>query len=329
MGRTAITHLFEAFTSKKVWIVGDVMIDAYYWGKVNRISPEAPVPVVEVTHREERLGGAANVALNVKALGAEPIICCVVGEDDKGQAMEDLFDRHQFRKDGVVHSSERPTTVKTRIISGGQHILRVDEETTRELSGEEEQLFISRMRALFERETPDVIILEDYNKGVLTQGVIRYIIDEANKRNIPTTVDPKKENFFSYEGCTLFKPNLKELREGTKIDFDKSDDEALIRAINAMEGKLGNRISLVTLSELGVLIKEQDSHIHIPAHRREILDVSGAGDTVISVASLVLACGGTLEQIAQIANLAGGMVCEKTGVVPVDKEDLLQEAERL
>lgn len=329
MSTTDYKSLFDQFNDLNVWVVGDVMIDAYYWGKVDRISPEAPVPVVEVANKEERLGGAANVALNVKALGATPIICSVVGDDDKGKVINQLFEKRGFSNKGVICSNERPTTVKTRIISGGQHMLRVDEETTAGLSDHEEKLFLDRMTAMFNEQAPDVIILEDYNKGVLTKSVIDFVIDEANKRNIPTTVDPKKENFYAYSKCTLFKPNLKELREGTKQDFDKSDDIAMIAAIQVMEDKLNNKMSLVTLSELGVVIKEKDSKVHVPAHKRKILDVSGAGDTVISVASLVLACGGSLENIAQLSNLAGGMVCEKTGVVPIDKQALLNEAERL
>lgn len=311
------------------WVIGDVMIDAYYWGHVNRISPEAPVPVVEVSKKDERLGGAANVALNLLALGAKPLICSVVGKDDKGSLIQRLFEAEGFSSLGILTSEERPTTVKTRIISGGQHMMRVDEETTANLSTSEENAFLDKLMGLFDSHTPEVIVLEDYNKGVLTERVIRAVIDEANKRGIPTTVDPKKENFFSYTECTLFKPNLKELKEGIKIDFDKNDSTALLAAISTMEKQLGNKLSLVTLSELGVLIKEGDKHYSVPAHHREIVDVSGAGDTVISVASLALAAGARPEIIAGLSNLAGGMVCEKTGVVPINKEKLMAEAERL
>jgi D-glycero-beta-D-manno-heptose-7-phosphate kinase len=329
LGTSDIKLLFQKFEHMNAWVIGDVMIDAYYWGHVNRISPEAPVPVVEVSKKDERLGGAANVALNLLALGAKPLICSVVGKDDKGSLIQRLFEAEGFSSLGILASEERPTTVKTRIISGGQHMMRVDEETTANLSTSEENAFLEKLMGLFDSHPPEVIVLEDYNKGVLTERVIRTVIDEANKRGIPTTVDPKKENFFSYTGCTLFKPNLKELKEGTKIDFDKNDPTALLAAISAMEKQLGNKLSLVTLSELGVLIKEGDKHYSVPAHHREIVDVSGAGDTVISVASLALAAGAPPELIAGLSNLAGGMVCEKTGVVPINKEKLMAEAERL
>ncbi|MFT5185037.1 MAG: rfaE bifunctional protein kinase chain/domain, partial [Flavobacteriales bacterium] len=275
------------------------------------------------------LGGAANVALNMLALGATPLILSVVGKDEKGEVIQRLLDKRGFSNEGILASTERPTTVKTRVISGGQHMMRVDEETTAALSVKEESAFIELVIQLFETHTPDVIVLEDYNKGVLTGKVISTVIAEANSRGIPTTVDPKKDNFFSYKDCSLFKPNLKELREGTKIDFDKNDTQALLGAISAMEAKLNNGLSLVTLSELGVLIKQGNEHFAIPAHRREIVDVSGAGDTVISVASLALAAGANPKLIAGLSNLAGGMVCEKTGVVPIDKDKLKAEAERL
>ncbi|MFT4679146.1 MAG: rfaE bifunctional protein kinase chain/domain [Flavobacteriales bacterium] len=329
MSTSEINQLFQKFEHMNAWVIGDVMIDAYYWGHVNRISPEAPVPVVEVSEKDERLGGAANVALNMLALGATPLILSVVGKDEKGEVIQRLLDKRGFSNEGILASTERPTTVKTRVISGGQHMMRVDEETTAALSVKEESAFIELVIQLFETHTPDVIVLEDYNKGVLTGKVISTVIAEANSRGIPTTVDPKKDNFFSYKDCSLFKPNLKELREGTKIDFDKNDTQALLGAISAMEAKLNNGLSLVTLSELGVLIKQGNEHFAIPAHRREIVDVSGAGDTVISVASLALAAGANPKLIAGLSNLAGGMVCEKTGVVPIDKDKLKAEAERL
>ncbi|MFT6727530.1 MAG: rfaE bifunctional protein kinase chain/domain [Litorivivens sp.] len=329
MSTSEINQLFQKFEHMNAWVIGDVMIDAYYWGHVNRISPEAPVPVVEVSEKDERLGGAANVALNMLALGATPLILSVVGKDEKGEVIQRLLDKRGFSNEGILASTERPTTVKTRVISGGQHMMRVDEETTAALSVKEESAFIELVIQLFETHTPDVIVLEDYNKGVLTGKVISTVIAEANRRGIPTTVDPKKDNFFSYKDCSLFKPNLKELREGTKIDFDKNDTQALLGAISAMEAKLNNGLSLVTLSELGVLIKQGNEHFAIPAHRREIVDVSGAGDTVISVASLALAAGANPKLIAGLSNLAGGMVCEKTGVVPIDKDKLKAEAERL
>lgn len=326
MKKEALNGLFEKFSSTTVLVVGDVMIDSYLWGKVDRISPEAPVPVVSITQKEQRLGGAANVALNLKTLGAEAIICSVIGRDAAGEEMLELLRSSGFTREGMVQSETRPTTVKTRVISQGHHLLRIDEETTRAINAAEEQNLLAKIRETALREGADVIIFEDYNKGVLSENLIASVISFAKEQGIPTAVDPKKENFFAYKGADLFKPNLKELKEGVKEDFDKKDTEALRHAIVSMEQRLGNRISLVTLSEQGVVIKEGEAWHHIPAHVREILDVSGAGDTVISVAALALAAGCDIATIAGLANLAGGLVCEKVGVVPIDKEYLLREA---
>ncbi len=324
-----LEHLFEAFNGMNVLVVGDVMIDAYYWGKVDRISPEAPVPVVQIKERENRLGGAANVALNLMSLGAVPIICSVVGQDEKSLIFDELLAKRGFSADGIYKSDARMTTVKTRIISGGHHLLRVDEESTKELSTAEENAFIAQCEQVISTRAIDVIIFEDYNKGVLTKKVIEAISSFAQTKNIPTTVDPKKEHFFDYQGVTMFKPNFKELVEGVKVEVEKSDDQGILSAVKTLEDALKNRISLVTLSERGVLVKEGENATLIPAHAREILDVSGAGDTVISVASLALAKNCSPPTIAALANLAGGLVCEKVGVVPIDKPTLLAEAQKL
>lgn len=324
-----VNALFDGFTGLKVMVVGDVMIDAYYWGKVRRISPEAPVPIVEIAQRENRMGGAANVALNVMALGAQPLICSVIGDDEKGEVFGELLDIRGFGREGIVKSTERPTTVKTRIISDGQHLLRVDEESTRALSRAEEAAFIERCHTLLESGEIDVVIFEDYNKGVLTEGVIQSVSAKALDAGVPVAVDPKKENFFAYKQVSLFKPNFKELVEGVKQEVDKSDDSAILAAIEAMEQELGNALSLVTLSERGVVVKKDQTAVRIPAHPREILDVSGAGDTVISVAALTLAQKADPVVMACLANLAGGLVCEKVGVVPIDKDRLQSEALKL
>lgn len=326
MTRSDLQILFEKFNSLTVLIVGDVMIDAYYWGKVDRISPEAPVPVVQVQKKENRLGGAANVALNVKSLGAKAIICSVVGDGNKGDIFRSTLKENQFTTEGIIDSPDRMTTVKTRVISQGHHLIRVDEEITTPLSVTDERHLLDCIRNILSRQKVDVIIFEDYNKGILTPKVIDTVIGLAREKNIPTTVDPKKENFFAYKNCTLFKPNLKELREGLRVDFDKKDTEALKEAMTQLESQLHNDITMVTLSELGVITKKGSHFRHELAHPREILDVSGAGDTVISVASLALAAGAAPHDFSHLANLAGGLVCENVGVVPVNKEKLLDEA---
>ncbi len=326
MTKNEITELFSRFNNLTALIIGDVMIDAYYWGKVDRISPEAPVPIVQVQKRENRLGGAANVALNVKHLGAKAIIASVVGDGTKGDVFRSTLKENGFSTEGIIDSPERMTTVKTRVISQGHHLLRIDEEITTPLSSTDERHLLDCVKAILERQKVDVIIFEDYNKGVLTERVISTVLNWANERGIPTAVDPKKDNFFSYRGATLFKPNLKELKEGLKLEFDKNDFKALKSAIDHLEQQLANKVTMVTLSELGVVANHSEDFVHEKAHKREILDVSGAGDTVISVASLAMAAGAEPSVYAALANIAGGLVCEKVGVVPVDKELLMQEA---
>lgn len=326
MKKDQLDQLFNAFNQLTVLVIGDVMIDAYYWGKVERISPEAPVPVVQVNKKENRLGGAANVALNVKSMGAKAIICSVVGDGSKGDIFRTTLKENGFSTEGIIDSPSRMTTVKTRVISQGHHLIRVDEEMTAPLSSTDQTHLLDCIYSILERQKVDVIIFEDYNKGVLTTDVIRKVQEEATKRNIPTTVDPKKDNFFAYQGCTLFKPNLKELREGLQIDFDKNDEQALAGAIGQLTSHLNNAMTMVTLSELGVAVHSGSQKLRIPAHQREIMDVSGAGDTVIAVASLVLAAGGDPATMAALSNLAGGLVCEKVGVVPIDKKQLHLEA---
>lgn len=321
-----IERIFAGFSKLRALVIGDVMIDAYYWGKVDRISPEAPVPVVAVTHTEHRLGGAANVALNILSLGAKPIICAVTGDDEKGKLFDQLLDERKFDKGAMVKLPRRMTTVKTRVISGGHHLLRVDEETTSLLSTEEEALFLATCLPWIDRNKIDVVILEDYNKGVLTPAVIRAVIAKAKTAGIPVTVDPKKDHFFDYIGVDLFKPNFKELVEGLKIDVSKKDQAGIAAAIKALKSRLQNTLTMVTLSEQGVVIDQDGAPQFIAAHPREILDVSGAGDTVISVASLALALQANAATIAILSNLAGGLVCEKVGVVPIELDRLKAEA---
>jgi rfaE bifunctional protein kinase chain/domain len=329
MWQGSTTELFEQFNNLKVLVVGDIMIDSYVWGKVDRISPEAPVPVVRVTAKEDRLGGAANVALNILALGATPIICAVAGHDSKGLALKALFDSSGISTAGLVFSEERPTTVKTRVISSNQHIVRVDEESLAPLSQGEEHKFIAVAAHTLREMKPDVVIFEDYNKGLLTTNVISAIIALSHEMGIPTAVDPKKENFFAYRGVSLFKPNLKELVEGLKVEIAKKDHQALESAVVKLEARLEHGISLITLSEEGIYVKRNGKSTRIPAHLRNIADVSGAGDTVISVAALCLALNTDAVFLAALSNLAGGLVCEQVGVVPVNKKLLLTEAVKM
>jgi len=321
--------LFDKFNGLQILVIGDVMLDAYVMGKVNRISPEAPVPIVSLENEDARIGGAGNVALNLLALGAKPIICGVIGEDSSGDKLLNLFEKNGISTDGLVKSMVRKTTVKTRVISNKQQLLRIDSESTFSLLESEEIKLNNTIQNIINQGI-DGIIFEDYNKGVLTDSVIQNTIKIAKEKDIPTAVDPKKENFLSYKGVSLFKPNLKELKEGLNLNFDfNSNKELFEKGIEVLEEKLQNEISFVTLSENGVFIKNQTEKYYVPAHMRSISDVSGAGDTVIAVATLCLISGASTKQIAEISNLAGGLVCEKSGVVSISKNDLLKEVSEL
>lgn len=326
MQHKTIEEIFQAFDQLKVLIIGDVMVDAYIWGAVERISPEAPVPVVRATRRDFRLGGAANVALNIQSLGAEPLLCAVVGNDDSGKKFIERLNERKITDQGIVISEERPTTVKTRIMTSHQHVVRVDEETDTLLSKAEEELLWKRIKNLMSRA--DVIIFEDYDKGVIGKNIIKKTVELANKEGIPTVVDPKKRNFLNYKGVTLFKPNLKELREGLKLDFEKNNQREIERAVELLGEKLKSKGNLITLSERGVYIHYEGEKHLIPAHVREISDVSGAGDTVISIAALAVALKLSPYLIAALSNLGGGLVCEHIGVVPIEKEALFAEAKK-
>ncbi len=318
-----------AFSNAKVLVLGDLMADAYLWGKVERISPEAPVPVVSVTQKEVRLGGAANVALNLKALDAEPIVCAVIGDDATGRELLHIFEETGLNTAGICTFSSKPTTTKTRVISDGQQMLRVDEEDISALNADEENQFLKNVEHLLNTEQIQAIVFEDYNKGVLTPRVIEQVITWANERNIPTTVDPKKDNFLAYKNVTLFKPNLKELKEGLGIDIKAPLQASLCEANQLLYNQLNQKLCLITLSENGVFIASENDNSLFPAHKRDIADVSGAGDTVISVATLCLIAGCPPQEIAKLSNLAGGLVCEEVGVVPIDRNKWYQEATKL
>lgn len=324
-----IETVFRDFESKRILVVGDVMIDAYLKGKVNRISPEAPVPIINLESREERLGGAANVAMNIKAMGATPILCSVVGDDSGAARFNRLLEMEGLTTEGMVRDKQRTTSVKTRVLGNNQQLLRIDEERVENLTPEQEKALIAAVTKLILEQTIDALIFEDYNKGTLTPHVISELTRIASKHQVITTVDPKFANFLAFENVTLFKPNLKELSEGLGKIINYSEDKSEFEAsIMELESKLKNQYSFVTLSEHGVYMKYQGEQHYIPAHRRSIADVSGAGDTVIAVATLCLCSGLSPKFVAEIANLAGGLVCEHRGVVPIDKNRLKEEVTR-
>ncbi|MDY6396075.1 MAG: bifunctional ADP-heptose synthase [Bacteroidales bacterium] len=321
--------IFQKFNNLNVVVIGDIMVDSYQWGKVERISPEAPVPICAVTKIENRLGGAGNVALNLKAMGANPILCSVIGEDSNGENLLHLMQQEGMTTDYILQSTDRPTTTKTRIIGNNSQMLRIDNESIETLDRKEETAFLKRIESLFSKMKIDVVIFQDYDKGVITERVITTTTSQANKKNIPITVDPKHRNFPLYKDVTMFKPNLKELKEGLKIEFDKPTQENLENASLLLKDKQRIEKVFITLSEYGVFFadysKKQAKVVLLPANVRKIADVSGAGDTVISVASLCLALAIEPKEIAKISNLAGGLVCEEVGVVPINKDRLYRE----
>jgi rfaE bifunctional protein kinase chain/domain len=319
-----IQKTIDSFAGLRVLIVGDVMLDSYIWGAVERISPEAPVPIINVKKKDFRLGGAANVALNILSLGATPVLCALIGNDDDGKKLTQRLVENHMTTEGIVVSHDRPTTVKTRVIASHQHVVRVDEESDQNATATEEQELLARIEKLL--PSCQVVIFEDYDKGCLNATIIEKTVTLAKKDKIPTVVDPKKRNFLSYQGVTLFKPNLKELREGLKIDVNASQQKQVEHAAGLLKEKLNANGVMVTLSEYGVYIDLENVKVKLPAHPREIADVSGAGDTVVSVAALCTALNLEPKMIAALSNLAGGLVCQHVGVVPIDKNELLREA---
>ena len=317
-------EIIDLFAGNKALVIGDVMVDKYLTGKIDRISPEAPVPIVNLQSREARLGGAANVTLSLKALEAEPILFSVVGADENGALIKTLLKEQNINDKYILNSTSRRTTVKSRILASNQQILRVDEEDTHPLVKQEKEELLHSIENYLEKESVSVIIFQDYNKGVLTQSLITAVIDIAKKKKIPTIVDPKKDNFWAYQGVTCFKPNLKEVREALNKSFPI--DSASLHEIHfELKKELNHEASLITLSEHGIYYADAMEQHLIATQSRKIADVCGAGDAVLAVVALGLANGLSAPNLCTLANLAGGQVCEKVGVVPVEKSQLCRE----
>jgi D-glycero-beta-D-manno-heptose-7-phosphate kinase len=324
MTEKKLTALFDKMGKLHVVVVGDVMLDNYWWGDVERVSPEAPVPIVSLRRRESRLGGAANVALNCRALGAKVTLASVIGDDEDGRQLAAFANASGIDTSLLQYSAHRRTTTKTRVMSRNQQMMRLDDEMTDELFGVEEHPFIDAVLRMLQIQKPQVVIFEDYNKGVLKENVIQRIIAHCTQLGIITAVDPKAKNFFTYKGVTIFKPNLKEVREGLNRPLAFIDKDAMDHAHNLLAKQMKHEITFITLSEKGVYYHSGESDI-LPSHVRNIADVSGAGDTVIATASMVYALSKDARLMAAISNIAGGLVCEDVGVVPIDKQRLLAE----
>jgi D-glycero-beta-D-manno-heptose-7-phosphate kinase len=324
-----IEDVFKKISKLKVAVIGDIMLDTYWWGHVERISPEAPVPVVAVDKREKRIGGAGNVALNINSLGVKAALLSVIGDDEDGNQLKTLLKEQGLNDDLLYSSKERITTNKIRIISRNQQMLRLDAEDVKDLSSKEEEAFYKMTENYITSQKPDVVILEDYNKGLLTESLVEKIVALCNKHNIVTAVDPKRKNFFAYKGVTLFKPNLKEVKESFHILTDDVNEKMLNNIHHQLSEKLSHHISLITLSEKGVFFKNEKEGRIVPAHIRNVADVSGAGDTVIAVAALLYAATKDVDLMAQVANIAGGLVCEEVGTAIINKQRLIEECKSL
>jgi rfaE bifunctional protein kinase chain/domain len=316
-----LDDLKKSFAGKRIAVVGDMMLDGYFWGDVKRISPEAPVPVLEVEEEFFRFGGAANVALNVLTLGGIPVPVGVIGKDSYGKIFSSLLNEKKIEETGIIIDDERPTTTKTRVIANSQHVVRIDKESKAYISNKIEQQILSFIESSV--GSIDGIILQDYNKGILTPALISKIISLANKKNILITVDPKFENFFEYKNVTVFKPNRKETESVLGIRI-KSDDD-ISSAGKTLLHKLNSNYVLLTLGEGGIVVFERgDKERRMPTKARKVADVSGAGDTVISTLTIALASGADIYESSFLANYAAGIVCGEVGIVPIDKEKLFE-----
>lgn len=321
--------LFADISKLKVAVIGDVMLDTYWWGNVERISPEAPVPVVAVSKKEQRIGGAGNVALNAQSLGAKVALLTILGDDADGVQLRQLFQDNNIDTRFIFESKKRITTNKIRIISRNQQMMRLDAEHTDDIDELDETKLQNQVEKYIISEKPDVVIFEDYNKGILTKSIIASTIEFCNQNNIPTAVDPKRKNFFSYKGATLFKPNLHEVITSLNLIPEEITGDVLSDIHTKLKENLNHSISMITLSDKGIFYQENNNKNIIPSHRRNIADVSGAGDTVIAVASIIYALTRSTRLAGEMANVAGGIVCEEVGTVAINREKLISECKEL
>lgn len=314
------------FSHQKVLVIGDAMIDSYYHGNIVRMSPEANVPVVDILETENKLGGAANVALNIKSLGANAMLIALAGNDNDAILLENMLQNEKIEH--ILLKENRPTTVKTRIYNQLSYVLRVDKETTEEIDENVSDTLLQNIESAIKNFKPDICILQDYNKGLLTEYNVPLIIQLLKESNILIAVDPKKKNFFSYKNVDLFKPNTKEVEEALQLNFDKNQKIELTKIFDKLHNLLNFNMLLLTLSDQGIFISNKNKAHSFPAFKRKVVDVSGAGDTVIAMAALLLSLGFGLREIAYFSNLAGGLVIEQKGVSTLNIEDFIKNIEK-
>lgn len=321
LSENRLLKLKQDFNGKRIAVVGDMMLDGYFWGDVRRISPEAPVPVLEVEEEFFRFGGAANVALNVSTLGGIPIPIGVIGYDNYGTIFSSLLNESKITDDGIMIDESRPTTTKTRVIANSQHVVRIDKESKDYIDGKMEKKIINYV--IENINDFDAVLLQDYNKGVLTESLIKEIIDVAIKDDKLITVDPKFDNFFNYKNVTVFKPNRKETEQ--KLGVKITSPEDITFAGEKLLKELNTKYVLLTLGEEGIAVFEKGKkEKRMPTKARKVADVSGAGDTVISTLTVAMAAGADILEASYLANYAGGLVCEEVGIVPINKDRLFE-----
>jgi|CZKP01.1.fsa_nt_gi rfaE bifunctional protein kinase chain/domain len=316
-----LDQLKNSFNGLKIAIVGDMMLDCYFRGEVKRISPEAPVPVLEVDNEFYRFGGAANVALNILKLGGIPYPVGVIGNDNDGRIFMSLAEDAKMNLSGLIIDESRPTTTKTRVIAHNQHVIRIDKESKKYLPAEVQEKLVKFMEVNI--DNLDAIILQDYNKGVLTPSLIEKIISLANKKNLLITVDPKFNNFFLFNNVTVIKPNKKEAEDvlGMKL---RNDEDITIAGMRILE-KTNAASVVLTLSESGIAVFEKNKpEKRMPTIAQIVADVSGAGDTVISTLTMALAAKANIIEASYLANYAGGIVCEEVGIIPIEQDKLFE-----
>lgn len=319
--RKRLEKIFKTLQGKRILVIGDIMLDEYLVGSVTRISPEAPVPIIEIEEQHLNLGGAANVALNVSNLGCIPVLVGIIGTDAMGAAFKKLMHHKNLEVSAVIQHKSRPTTVKTRIIGHTQHIARVDREVNENIDEYDEERIYRQLK----KHLPQcsAVIFQDYNKGVLTPQLIERSINLARKHHLLITVDPKFHNFLHYKNVTVFKPNIKEAEEALAVKIRSAHD--LRNACQQLMQKLTPDCLLLTRGASGMSLMEGNGEmIHIPTRVRKVADVSGAGDTVISTLTAALNGNASYAEAATIANYAAGIVCEEVGIVPIEKQKLIK-----
>lgn len=320
LSKTRVKEIFKNFAGKKIAVIGDIMLDRYFWGSVTRVSPEAPVPVIDLEHETFHLGGAANVASNLNSLGIKSVLCGIIGNDNSAEMFEQICKERGIDPSGLYRDENRPTTVKTRIIGNNQQIVRLDREVRNIINREGENHIIQTLK-----NNSDLvgIIFGDYDKGAVSERLITEVLKYANSNNIAVYVDPKFVNFMYYKGVTVFKPNKKEASQALKIDIKSKDD--VINAGKLLLDKLKCQNVLLTLGDKGMMLFEDNGRVHhVDTKARLVSDVSGAGDTVIATLAACSSGNATMTEAAIIANIAAGYVCGEPGIVSVTKDDILR-----